>query len=249
VTHYEKAPITEALIDIRVQGPEERIEELVELQKGELEKYPDKKPVYFASIELQPKELGEAPTFTKQSSTQRGWAFVAADKLQIWQVQRDGFTFSRLAPYGSWALFKDEARRLWTKTRAALKPAAVTRVAVRYINRLELPIPLKDFKDYLRTVPEVSPALPQGLSTFFMQLQIPQDDIRALLILNQSLVPPIQPEREQKSVSVLLDIDLFRAQELPQEEEAIWNYFEDLHAKKNEVFEGCITDLTRELFK
>ena len=248
MTHYGRAPITEALIDIRVQGPEPSIEQLMELQQEEIERYPEKKPVYFASIELRRYEPDEAPTFAGQSSTQRGWAFVAADKLQIWQAQRDGFTFSRLAPYESWAPFKDEARRLWTNTRATLKPQSVTRVAVRYINRLELPLSLKDFKDYLRTVPEVSPALPQGLSTFFMQLQIPQEDIKALLILNQSLLPPSELGQEQKSVSLLLDIDLFRAQELPQDDDGIWNYFDELHAKKNQIFEGCITDLTRELF-
>ena len=124
----------------------------------------------------------------------------------------------------------------------------MTRVAVRYINRLELPLPLKDFRDYLRTVPEVSPALPQGLSTFFMQLQIPQEEIKALLILNQSLLPPSEPGQEQKSISLLLDIDLFRAQELPRMKMASGSTSRSSREEKS-IFEGCITDLTRELYK
>ena len=96
--------------------------------------------------------------------------------------------------------------------------------------------------------PPLSPALPQGLLNYFMQLQIPQEDLQGLLVLNQSLVPP-QPGPQPTTVSVLLDIDLFRAHDLPQDDEGLWSFFERLHAKKNEVFEGCITDLTRELIK
>ena len=246
--HYEKAPITEALIDIQFKGPETTPAQLLELQSGEGGSYPEKKPLYFASILLDGTQPGEPPGFSSSGSTQRGWAFVAADKLQIWHVRTDGFTFSRLVPYQSWEPFRAEARRLWDLTRPFLKPEAVTRVAVRYINRLEFPLPLRDFKDYLLTVPEVSPRLPQGLLTYFMQLQIPQEDIQALLVLNQQLLPT-QPDSQPKTASVILDIDLFRAHELPQDEEGLWDLFEKLHEKKNEVFEGCITDRTRELIK
>lgn len=249
VTHYDKAPITEALIDLRFNGPELTPAELAELQEREAAAYPDKRPLYFAPIAIGDAEPGEPPAFSGQSSTQRGWAFVTADKLQVWQARTDGFTFSRLAPYQSWDPFRDEARRLWNLCRTKLKPEAVTRVAVRYINRLELPLPLQDFKDYLRTVPEVSPMLPQGISTFFMQLHIPYTDINSVLILNQQLVPPCQPKPDAPTASILLDIDLFRTHDLPQAEEPLWNIFEELHSKKNEVFEGCITDRTRELIK
>jgi uncharacterized protein (TIGR04255 family) len=106
-----------------------------------------------------------------------------------------------------------------------------------------LPLSLKDFKDYLRTVPEVSPALPQALSAFFMQLQIPQEDLRSLLIINESLAPITRPD----SVPVIMDFDIFRTDDVPQDEQGLWDFLEQLHNRKNEAFEGCITDLTREL--
>jgi uncharacterized protein (TIGR04255 family) len=123
------------------------------------------------------------------------------------------------------------------------QPEVVTRIGVRYINRLDLPLQNLDFKHYLRTVPEVSPDLPQALSGYFMQLQIPQEDLKATLFINQTLVPPPGPNL----VSVLLDLDFFRAVEVPQEEAAIWDYLEKLKVRKNVVFEACITDQTREL--
>src|SRR5207253_4384748 len=103
--------------------------------------------------------------------THIGYTFTSSDGLQAFQSRLDGFTFSRLAPYNGWESFCSEARRLWNIYREVTQPQAVTRAAVRYINRLDLPLPIRDLKDYLRTVPEVSPDLPQGLSGYFMQLQ------------------------------------------------------------------------------
>jgi uncharacterized protein (TIGR04255 family) len=76
----------------------------------------------------------------------------------------DGFAMSRLAPYENWNAVRDEARRLWDIYRSIAKPSKLIRLAVRYINRIDMPLPLGDFKDYLRTVPDVSPDLPQGLA-------------------------------------------------------------------------------------
>ncbi|MDR4483723.1 MAG: TIGR04255 family protein [Nitrospirales bacterium] len=111
----------------------------------------------------------------------------------------------------------------------------------RYINKLDLPLPLHDFKDYLRTVPEISPDMTQGLSGYFMQLQLPQVDLEAILVLNQTLIPPPEPS----VVSVVLDFDLFCKDNVPSKDQDIWNRFEVLRTRKNKVFEACITDKTR----
>jgi uncharacterized protein (TIGR04255 family) len=151
---------------------------------------------------------------------------------------------NRLAPYEGWQPLRDEAKRLWVAFREKTQPTKVTRLAVRYINRLDMPSQ-SELKDYLRTSPEVSPELPQGLSGFFMQLTLPQPDIRGTLVLNEAGVPSGRPE----VASVVLDIDLFREEDVGQSEEWIWDYLESLRRRKNEIFEACITDRLRELFQ
>src|SRR5262249_10954306 len=121
----------------------------------------------------------------------------------------------------------------------------IERVAVRYINRLDLPGDRVELKDYLRTAPELSPDLVQGLVGFFMQLNIPHTDIKCTSLLNEITVEAPEPG----VVSVVLDIDLFRTEDLPQAEQDLWSLFETLHERKNEIFEACITDRTRELIK
>ena len=67
-------------------------------------------------------------------------------------------------------------------------------------------VAVKDFKDYLRTLPEVSPEMDQGLSNFFMKLQIPRPEIKSTLVIQEAIIPPPNPS----VVSILLDIDLYR---------------------------------------
>jgi len=111
------------------------------------------------------------------------------------------------------------------------------------VNQLDLPADLRDFKDYIRSYPEVSSDLPQSLAGFFSQIQIPLEQVSAMLILTQAMVPPPSPDR----VSVVLDIDVIRQNVKFLSDAEIWEALEVLREQKNLVFESCITNRTREL--
>jgi uncharacterized protein (TIGR04255 family) len=172
-----------------------------------------------------------------------GFAFSTDDGREIFQPGLDGFTFSRLRPYGNWNDLRNEARRLWGIYREAVNPLSITRVAVRYINQIDIPGPTVDYKDYFRTTPEVSPVLPQTLSGFFMQLHFPQVDFGGSLILTQTAVPPPAPG----FCSVVLDLDVFREGDLASDDD-VWALLDILRDRKNEFFEGCLTEKARALF-
>lgn len=240
---YPNAPITEAIIDIRVQLPEGTgVGELEKVQEGLEAAYPTKRKRMQAEFHG---EMGERGATAAASSKQIGYVFKSRDEKQVFQARLDGFTMSRLAPYESWDPFRDEARRLWKVYRSVVQPVRVTRLAVRYINRLDLPFPVTNLKEYLRTVPEVSSDLPQELAGYFMQLRIPQKDIGSVLLVNQTIIEPAKPG----VASVVLDIDVFRADDPPSRESDIWEFLEKLRICKNEVFEACVTDKARELFQ
>ncbi len=240
-THYENAPILEALIDIRVnRSGVARIESLAAFQDSIREQYPRKDERFYVQGQF---SVGpEVGASARQ--TLMGYAFSSEDRKQIVQVRSDGFTFSRLKPYGTWLLLRDEARRLWNVYRELVRPGRITRVAVRYINRIDIPMASVDYKDYLRTAPEVSPDLPQGLSSFFMQLNFPQPDFQGMLILTQTADPSMVPDMH----SVVLDLDVFRQETGDVSDDDLWILLEKLRERKNEFFEGCITDRSRQLF-
>jgi uncharacterized protein (TIGR04255 family) len=237
--HYSKSPITEAIIDFQVELPEGV--SMPDLERCQDAAYPLKTHLRNVLGRLEV----ESEVTTSATSEQIGFLFTGADEKQLFQVRTTGFTMHRLEPYEGWGPFRDETRRLWGIYRQVTHPRTVARLAVRYIYRLDLLSPVSDLKEYLRTSPEVSPDLPQGLAGFFMELNIPQEDIKSTLLLRERFVPPTPPG----AASVVLDIDLFRSDEVPIDEERIWNLVEILHTRNNEVFEACITARFRELIR
>jgi uncharacterized protein (TIGR04255 family) len=57
------------------------------------------------------------------------------------------------------------------------------------------------------------------------------------------------PPPQTGLVSVVLDIQFVSGNNVPSEEDGIWQTFEQLRTKKNDVFEACITDAARELIR
>ncbi len=245
--HYPNAPITEAVIDLRVELPPELSVAMLQTVfegEGERAAYPEREALLREEFQF---TVGVGASSTRQEA---GFRFRSNDGKHVCQARIDGFTLSRLKPYEHWETFRAEAQRLWTRYKELAKPVKVTRIAVRYINRIEIPLPLNDFSDWFRTYPEVSSDLPQGLSGYFMQFRMPLDDAKGAAIINQSVldesngVPP-----SDAIVTMLLDIDIFRTAELPSEDVEIWALMDKLAEEKNQVFEASITEKTRELFR
>ena len=134
---YENAPIKEALIDIRVELPLDVALETLESVHDQVKGlYPEKKKrVHVQGQFSAGDEIGAAAT-----QTVVGFAFSTENGKQIFQARRDGFTFSRLRPYANWNELRDEGRRLWEIYRGMARPRKITRVAVRYINQIDIPI-------------------------------------------------------------------------------------------------------------
>lgn len=250
--HYPNAPITEALIDLRItHGHDFAIEDLGKIGEAIADSYPGQEPMYLHSGQLSLQQP-EDPLLVETTHQHGGFRFVSQNKQQIFQARMDGFTFSTLSPYDRWETFRDEARRLWELYRPAARVESITRAAVRYVNRIDIPsAPTAQLEDYLRTYPEVSADMPnRGLiANFFMQVQLWQEDLDSLLIVNET--PVVSPD-DETAVSIQLDLDLFQERfEEPwsaDEDAAVWRFLEQLHDRKNEVFEASITDTTRRLF-
>src|SRR5207244_3682868 len=153
---YSRDPITEAIIAFQVELAESV--GLSELERCQDVAYPGRQVLMATEG-----EAGKAASASRPTPRQEGFGFSSADEKQVCQGRLDGFTVHRLAPYQGWLPFRDEARRLWDRYRQTVQPRNVRRVAIRYINRLDLPLPA-ELKDYLRTFVEVSPDLPQGVA-------------------------------------------------------------------------------------
>jgi uncharacterized protein (TIGR04255 family) len=238
--HYKNSPITEAVIDIRLGlSPEFKPEFLEPIADRISGAYPKREDLTMFQGTF---TVGATATSTQ---IKLGYLYRSSDGKYVLQTRTNGFSLSRLAPYEEWERFRDEARNLWNIYKEVAKPIRANRVASRSINRIDIPLPTMELSEYLRTFPEISRTLPQHLSGYVMHLLIPYQEFGGLLSLIQATVPALRPE----TASINLDIDMFKESSSDfDSDDKIWSFLDYLRDKKNEVFEGCITDKARELF-
>lgn len=245
-TVFPNAPITEALLDIRVQLPAEvnlaRLETYYDSVK---DRYPTKRERHSWQGGFKLNPPGNIEVLQSHAGPD-GYLFTSTDGKQIVQARLDGFTLNRLKPYDKWETFRDQAQQLWQLYVQVANPKQITRAALRYINRIEIPLPMKDFKDYVLTLPEIAPGLPQGLEKFLMQLVIPVPDTPAMAAV---ITQTMEPVTDTGKLPLIFDIDVFRVAAFDVEDEEVWRVFEKLRDLKNNVFFKSITPKAKELFR
>jgi len=245
IRHLSKAPVREALIDIRFESlvPIEVIQQVVDRLTGKFEKA---SPIWEAMFGLNIGADGKHETSTNQSAL--GMRLDSTNPPHVVQYRTNGLTFSRLPPYSRWEELRDAARDAWAALVDAASPFVVTRVAVRYINEIVLPLPLVDFAVYLESPPIVPVGLPQGISAFLQRVVIPDDKLKCVSIITQALED--QSLIANDSVTVVLDVDVFRQVNIESgSSDAIWAVLEELRTQKNKMFFGHITEKTAETYE
>jgi len=242
---FANAPITEALIDINVELPDDiEISHLSLLHERIKDRFPEKQQrvSFRADFNLSPKE---PTTVIPTASKPDGLRFRSPIENKIVQARKDGFTFNKLKPYENWKIFSAEARDLWNMYKDIAKPNKVTKIGLRYINRIELPFPLQDFKEYILTIPEIAPTLPQGMAHFFMQLLIPNQKIEAMATITETM----EPSSDISRFPLIFDIDVWQQKLYTDNYDRIWDEFEKLRAFKNEIFLESLTEKAKEMFR
>lgn len=239
--HYERAPIIEALIEIQVRlAPEATAEPLLKLALGAEREFPTSKPMLQGNI-----DVALAPTTDPKvaaSSRTFGHEFRTANGTEVLRARLDGFSYHRLEPYTHWEDWSPRARTWWAKYLDIARPEEVTRLAVRYVNRLNIPDGA-ELGEYLLTTPEVAPGLPQALSRYSMHLAIPYQDNDQALIIRQATVD----RPAEFAGHILLDLEVTRSVRARPTDVVVWAHIEALHLDEIKAFERCITNRTREI--
>lgn len=235
------APITEAVVDFRV-APRDglRVADFEPLVAMLAPDYTKKGPLIelHASVQV---ESGQAPQ-TDSTLAEVGVRLHSADDRYVLQLQLEGFSLSRLAPYENWETLRSEAMRLWHLYVKETRVETVRRIAARYINNLQLPIqPGEDLAIYLSRPPELPPGLSQSVTGFIQRVSFQDPESGVSAVLTQALTqfpigqwPPTMP--------VILDIDVFRVRDVAASSADVWNQLETVRAFKNRIFYSALTD-------
>jgi uncharacterized protein (TIGR04255 family) len=245
--HLKNAPITEALIDIRVKLEKSFKVEKFETLKQELS---DSYPITERQELLRQHNIfiKGMPLSSPLEGGINGYFYKTNDNTEIAQFRRDGFTFNRLNPYTKWDDLIEKARNLWQLYTKIANPEAVTRLAVRYINNLKLPLPFGDFSEYLCMPPNIPEGLPQGVNNFLNRITIYDSTQDIAANITQSLESGSQSSKNNYII-IILDIDVYRQGDFSMDKQEIWEDFEKFRKMKNDIFFKYITEKTARLFE
>lgn len=240
--HLPRAPIVEAVIDLRARPATPLDEQTCRSTLGpRLDGYSflDSRRAFHAETKV---EGGKPPSQKVEDLGWNGLRYVSNDRKQIAQFNHNGFVFSRLEPYLNWQQLQGEAFRLWTVFQELAKPVAVQRVGLRFINRIALAADNLRFEDYLRPAPEPPAGFELPFQHFMHHdtLAVPGHPYAV------NVVRTIQPAKAgfEKTVSVILDIDVFTTEGFELNPEDLARRLAEMRWLKNKIFFGSVTETT-----
>jgi len=239
--HLNKAPITEALLDLRVQlPPDVAVRDLEAFGAAVRGDFPDARPIQAGQAQF---NMGTSPPTTAATVEEIGKIYWNGDTSRAVQARRDGFTVNWTRGYTNFDDLTAMAKPLWMQFCAVANPLRVTRCALRYINRIPLQVG-KDLGEVVLTAPKLGEGIADGVAEYFMRVVVPfENDRRG--VITQALLPTTT----DGDAGLILDIDVFVEKELAPMDESIWNEFITLRELKNRCFFRSLTPAALEAFK
>ncbi len=234
IRHLKNAPISEALLDIRVKarvgfGPAD----FGDLPAPLNAEYPKREEVKAMTMAF--RVPASTPPEVKDLGL-HGIFFRSDDKNFLTQFRTDGFTLNRLKPYTDWEDFFTRAQRLWEVYVEKAQPEFVTRLALRYINHVQLPSVIDDLRTYMQVPPLIPEGLPQAVNAFFWKVTIEDPDRGLSAHITQSLEP------KDDNVTFLIDIDAFRSVDCGPRDPLVYETLSTLRGFKNQIFFSFLTE-------
>ena len=203
---------------------------------------------------VSPAPVAESPNLSSPGLPQLEMRIVHQSPLRFWRegdelgyiaVSPYRLSVHHFRPYPSWECLSGIVAKGVQAYQDVLNPKKVQRIGLRYINDIffsQATVELEEFFDFY---PFVGQNIPQDLTRFHCLVQFDFEGARDSLILQIGN----GPNSESENAQITLDLDYFLARpdafELTQSNE----WLETAHANLVSVFEGCLKDSTRKLFR
>ncbi|MBB4276600.1 TIGR04255 family protein [Rhizobium mongolense] len=234
---YRSPPIVESVLEFRFASP---------LDFETIEKRTDKLKRYYPHRVTQAVEFNAEMSDRGISGSRHpvGLRFTTPDELQVMMVNVQALAIAQLAPYPGWDAFRERIKRDIERYIDSFGRRPISRIGMRYINRIDAPAQAVNVEDYLRVFPSI-PHLGGSIGkTFALQVTHQLPDHRFDVTLQSATVDSPVPN----NLSFLLDIDLFTTVDIPTRDDQIFKLLDEMRVVKNSIFESSITDSARKLF-
>ena len=135
----------------------------------------------------------------------------------------------------------------WAAAREVIKPASITRIGLRYINRIDRSHPNESPSDWFAPSDYIPKAVLSSLPGFLSRLEVrPTLDSRRIVTLGEVTV---HPDSVRDARAILLDIDCIVEKEIGIDDQAIIEEIAGLHDAAWEIFSASRTPRLEQLLR
>ena len=243
---YRNPPIEEAICDVRfAPGPETDFTAPARFYESIKSSYPGKphyQQLVAAGIAVPPQPAGVQIAMRQEGAKV---LFPSQDGRHLVGLGMNALSIHGLKPYSGWEEFRSRIDQSINAYQSAAAPNGVTRLAVRYINRVQVQTSTANVADYLTAAPRLSREFPTTLSAFLTRLESVYTDRPIQLTVTIGTAEPSSPG----ATAWLLDIEVSHewASE-PLALRSVMDQIDDLRRRERDAFESLITDKCREVF-
>lgn len=243
--YYKNSPLVEVVADFHFSNSSEW--DLL-LPGGMFERlkpeFPKRQQVnVFGGIQISGGSSGPIQQIIPQTRLQ----FVRENGSAMIQIGPEILAVNHLQPYVDWSKsFKPLLKTGWHAYKDAGGNQELRNISLRYINRIQIPKTDDqrcEFEHYLEFRPYCGPNLNQDHGPFRVLVTYPYREGKDLLTLELHL------ESFTESTGVFrLDITYKLVSDIPPQEDLI-DWYESAHGYIHGVFESCLTEKLRDLFR
>ncbi len=240
MTSYNRAPIIDAILQLQFPDP---------LTDRELErvakkaKYDEHQEMIDYNVEIKVHNNSATPGI---QATKKWHRMSSRDGADSFSVQRDSITVARSAPYPGWGKFFERFCRDYDSTKSIIGNRRISRIGLRYINRIDAPTikgKLPDVSAYLNIYPRLPHLAIGDVRASNVRFEYHDPKTELISLVTSGTAEPVLLNHD----SYFLDIDIIKSKDIAVKIEDVLEQITHMRQAKNEMFESCITDRTREL--
>jgi len=237
---YPTSPVTQAVIEVRVDY-EMDIKGMHKIV-GKLKKdYPHQQTVKDIGIDI------THEVNTSITPLNERFQLSSRDELDYAIISKNSIAVTRYAPYLGWDALHEHLIKVWKLWKDVAKTQKISRIGARNINRIDIPCNKGEIvmmEDYFTFYPEVPGASDSPIIEYLMQVTRQINNTSWYATITSTYVPsPLI-----NYVSFILDIDVFCSNDIPINDDKLFSMIAETRNIKNTVFQGYVTQKTKDLY-
>jgi len=170
--------------------------------------------------------------------------FLDKDEKRLVQIGQNLLTINHLKPYDSWKDFLPVIANVFKIYLETIEPKGLQHIAIRYINRIEIPKANANLENLFHFRPLIPQNLPQNIETFLIGASLPCEDAYDTLRIQLGTANPEVPD----IIVLILEIVYTFAKANEIALESTLQRIDAAHKYVEDAFEFCLTDELKQTF-